>query len=222
MSSMNAASARSSRASCALQHHEARARQLRRRLEVHQAQRLADLEVLLGLVGPGELRRLADPADLLVVLLVRARPARRRPAGWGSSASASCSFLSASRCSSSPLANSSLSAATSAISACAFASSLAALALPISLDAALRRACASCSCVTTLRRASSSAISLRRQRLEPALLDPGVERRRIVAYRLDVEHDRWPLAPTSSPRRRGPRSPGRIGSLGGLAAAPSR
>ena len=39
------------------------------------------------------------------------------------------------------------------------ASSFAFLAPPISLDAALRRACASCSCVTTLRRVSSRAIS---------------------------------------------------------------
>ena len=73
--------------------------------------------------------------------------------------SASCSALSASAWLLSPAASSSFSAATSAISAAALVSSFAPLALPISFDAALRRACASCSRVTTLRRASSSAIS---------------------------------------------------------------
>ena len=54
------------------QHHEAGAGKLGRGLEVHQAQGLADLEVLPRLVGPGELGRGADLAHLLVALLVGA------------------------------------------------------------------------------------------------------------------------------------------------------
>ena len=52
------------------QKHEARARHLSRRLEVHQAQRFAQLEVLLG--REVELLRLAPATDLPVVRLVLA------------------------------------------------------------------------------------------------------------------------------------------------------
>ena len=66
----------------ALEHHEPRAGQLRRRLEVHQPERLADLEVLLGLVDAGKLRRLPDAAHLPVARLVGAdRHILRRQVG---------------------------------------------------------------------------------------------------------------------------------------------
>ena len=90
----------------------------------------------------------------------------------GMTDSASRSLPSSSRSASSPLASCSLSAATSAISAFALASSLAALAAPISLDAELRRACASCSFVTWVRRASSSAISSADNGARPRFLSP--------------------------------------------------
>ncbi len=48
---------------------------------------------------------------------------------------------------------------------------------------------------------------------QPAPLQASVERPRIVANPLDVEHRRAPLAPPSSPRRRGPSSPAHVGSL---------
>src|SRR5262249_58073839 len=54
------------------EHDETGAGELGGRLEVHQAQRFAYLEVLPWLVGPGELWRLTDAADLLVVVLVLA------------------------------------------------------------------------------------------------------------------------------------------------------
>ena len=63
----------------ALQHDEARARQFRRRLEIHQAERLADLEMLLRLKG--EFLRRADFADLLVGLLVADRDVGQRRIG---------------------------------------------------------------------------------------------------------------------------------------------
>ena len=59
----------------------------------------------------------------------------------------------------------SFSVATSAISAAAAASSLAFLAAPISLEAALRRACAASAFWIAARRCSSSAISVARLRL---------------------------------------------------------
>ena len=55
---------------------------------------------------------------------------------------------------------SSLSAATSAFSASAASLSPLPMAAPISLDASLRRDCATCTCVVTARRSSSSAIRL--------------------------------------------------------------
>ena len=82
----------------------------------------------------------------------------------------------------------SLRLATSAISACARASSFAALAWPISLEAALRRVCASCAFCTAARRAASSAISASRGRRRPALPQRLVERLRILANPLDVQH----------------------------------
>ncbi len=53
----------------ALEHGEPRARQFRRRLEIHQAERLADLEMLLRRIGAF---RLADASDLDIVGLVGA------------------------------------------------------------------------------------------------------------------------------------------------------
>ena len=53
-----------------LEHDEARARHARRGLEVHHAERFADLEVLLGREFKGW--RLADPAQLLVSALIGA------------------------------------------------------------------------------------------------------------------------------------------------------
>ena len=55
-----------------LQHDEARARELRRRLEIHQAERLADLEMLLRREAVGKNRRLAVAAHLDIVVLVLA------------------------------------------------------------------------------------------------------------------------------------------------------
>ena len=70
MSSMKAASARSSRAKRAREHDEAGARELGRPLEVHQPEGLADLEVLLrATVGVG---RLAPAPDLDIGALVGA------------------------------------------------------------------------------------------------------------------------------------------------------
>ena len=66
---MNEASARSSRASAPFQHHEARAGKLRGGLEIHQAERLAELEMLLRLKR--KLRRFADLAQNLVGAGVR-------------------------------------------------------------------------------------------------------------------------------------------------------
>ena len=78
---MNWPSARSSRASAALQHHEARARELRGRLEIHQAESLADLEMLLGAVRA--CGGVAEAVALHVAVSRRRRPARRPSAGSG-------------------------------------------------------------------------------------------------------------------------------------------
>ncbi len=118
-----------------------------------------------------ELRRRADLAHLLVVLLVLAeRHVVERQVGNDGERIAQLAvqlalgFLA--------LGELSFSAATSAISALALASSFAALAAPISFDAALRRACASCSLVTWPRRASSSAISSADNGASPRFLSP--------------------------------------------------
>ena len=73
----------------------------------------------------------------------------------GSVESASRKRASISRSCSSPDWIISLASATSAISFCAVSSSPDALALPMSLDAELRLACASCNCCTSARRSSS-------------------------------------------------------------------
>ncbi len=77
----------------------------------------------------------------------------------GMVASASSSALSSSRLLASASPRKVFSSATSAISFAAVASSFCALALPISFDAALRRACASSSPTICARRASSLAIT---------------------------------------------------------------
>ncbi len=56
----------------ALQHHETRAGELGRRIEIHQAERLADLDMLLRPEPLGKLRRRAEAADLDIVVLVLA------------------------------------------------------------------------------------------------------------------------------------------------------
>ena len=53
-----------------LEHDEARTAHACRRLEIHETQRLAQLEMLPG--GKIEFRRLTDPAQLLIVTLVLA------------------------------------------------------------------------------------------------------------------------------------------------------
>ena len=76
----------------------------------------------------------------------RRRPARRRAAGWGSRRARRPAPSSASRSACLERRHGAPSArATSAISACARASSFLALAWPISFESALRRSCAACS-----------------------------------------------------------------------------
>ncbi len=121
--------------------------------------------------------------------------------------SASRSLPSSSRSASSPLASCSFSAATSAISAFALASSLAALAAPISLDAALRRACASCSFVTWVRRASSSAISSADNGASPRFLSPasnaaGLSLIHLISNTSAFQFSAARSVPPSWPRRR--------------------
>ena len=76
---------------------------------------------------------------------------------FGRRASASSSSAVSVRSVSSASVRNALICATSAFSASAFAMSLAAMAAPISLDAALRRICASCTAVTWSRRRLSRA-----------------------------------------------------------------
>ena len=110
---MKAASARSSRASAPLEHDEARARQLAGPLEVHQPERLAERR---NAPSAGSRSRAASPQrrNLDVRRLVARRRARRRPADWGSCASAVCSSASAAAARASRAACSSLQRATSA------------------------------------------------------------------------------------------------------------
>ena len=126
----------------ALQHDEARAGQFRRRLEIHHAERFADVEMLLR--REGVIRRRADTCALDIAVLVGAVRHVVAAAGSGMSASAFCELVVEPRFRPPRRsAASSLSAATSAISVARRASSLAFLASPISFEAALRRACAS-------------------------------------------------------------------------------
>ena len=150
----------------------------------------------------------------------RARPCPPAPPSrgrLGMTDSASCSALSAAACAFSPSASASFSAATSAISAAALASSLAPLALPISFDAALRRACASCSRVMTSRRVSSSAISSAANLTSPPGSSPRFRNPASNACGLSRIHlmSNTALASrsTSSPRRRGPSAEAHGGSL---------
>ena len=116
------------------------------------------------------------------------RPARPGSAGSGSRPSALSSAAFASRSSASSAGTLSLSCATSAISACARASSFFAFAWPISFDSALRRSCASCAAAIARLALLVEGDQLRRQRREPALREAVVEGLRVVADEADVVH----------------------------------
>ena len=142
----------------ALQHDEARAGQLRRGLEIHLAERLAELEMLLRRERVIALR--PEMMVLDIAVLVRAvrhlveRQVREFARAPSSSSVDSCLLLRFER------RNLGLERARPRPSApAARASSLLFFASPISFEAALRRACAASAVWIAARRRSSSAIS---------------------------------------------------------------
>ena len=173
----------------ALEHDEARARQFRRGLEIHLAERFAQLEMLLGRERVVALRRRNGGARHCRSR--RRRPAPRRAADSGFPP-APCRVP---RPPPSPRASSagmsSFSFATSAISFCARSSSLLFLAAPISREAALRRASAASDFWIAARRRSSIPIEpLRLARRARAASSARVEGVGVVANPFDVVHGR--------------------------------
>ena len=184
---MNWPSARSSRASCPLQHDEARAGQLRGRLEIHQAERLADLEMLLRPSSRLARRRSKRRHSTL--------PCSSAPTGtsasgmFGIAASASSSALPASarRASSAgDVGPSGRRPRPSAPARCA--SSFCAFAWPISFESALRRSCAACAAAIAARRRVVERDQRRRQRLQARAAQALVEGVGVFADGADVVH----------------------------------
>ena len=139
-------------------------------------------------------RRLAPAAHLDIAGLVLAvRHIVERDVGDGGQGRRRAA-ASISRSAASPEAMKSLMARHLGLERSARALSPAFIASPISLEAALRRACASCSFCTWSRRSASMLEQLRRHGRKPAAGQPPVECLRIVANGLDVVHDVNPFA----------------------------
>src|SRR5215212_7154764 len=130
---------------------------------------------------------------------------------FGISASALSSAALASRSAASSCGAVSLRPATSAISACARASSFFAFAWPISFDSALRRCCASCAAAMARRRSSSSAMSCAAIGASPRFARPsskacGLSRmKRMSCMDQGCLHASWPAlgrpSTTATPKR---------------------
>ena len=167
----------------ALQHDEPRARHARRRLEVHQAERLADIEMLFWIGDDGLRSPLAHDDVAMFVRAFRHLGQRRirdlQQRRVEHLAGVPLGLLPASE---NPLSV----CATSAFSASARETFFSRIARPMSFDAALRRSCAVCRAWIAVRRASSrpsrcDANGARPRRRRPSSKASGVSRMALMS-----------------------------------------